>query len=208
MHHQGIIHRDIKPANLVWSKNREHVKIADFGVAHFSYAQRLAAGGTEIEDPEDPVLLGDADLAKRAGSPSFIAPEVVFDHTEGAETIPNTSRPPVTKALDIWALGVTLYCFLFGRLPFQAPTDVSALQGEMITYRLVCNEDWAAPPTMGFNRRPTGGRHPPDDESEGGFVIHLLDHCLEKDPRLRITLEEIKVGIFSLLCIYGIYSLV
>ena len=46
---------------------------------------------------------------------------------------------------------------------------------------------------MGYDRVPTGGRHPVDEDSEGGIVIHLLDHCLTKDAYMRITLDEVKV---------------
>lgn len=192
LHHHGIIHRDIKPANLVWSKNREHVKIADFGVAHFSYAQRLA---TAPEDPEpEAILLNDSELAQRAGTPPFLAPEVVYEYTESYDSNPGQPRPAVTKAIDIWALGVTLYCFLFGRLPFKPPSDTEgpSIGHEAITYRLICNSDWEPLATMGYNRVPTGGRHPDDEETEGGMVIHLLDHCLTKDPQMRITLSEVK----------------
>ncbi|KAF8176232.1 kinase-like domain-containing protein [Mycena galopus ATCC 62051] len=34
LHLQGIIHRDIKPSNIMWTADRSHVKIGDFGVAH------------------------------------------------------------------------------------------------------------------------------------------------------------------------------
>ena len=31
--------------------------------------------------------------------------------------------PPIGKAIDVWAMGVTLYCFVFGRVPFIAETE-------------------------------------------------------------------------------------
>ncbi|KAL0067764.1 hypothetical protein AAF712_005204 [Marasmius tenuissimus] len=201
LHHQGIIHRDIKPANLIWTSGHDRVKIADFGTAHFSYAQRLSAAQSEGQQAssseEDPILLNDADLAKRAGSPAFLAPEIVWEYTDGNPQ----PRPPVTKAIDIWALGVTLYCFLFGKTPFRPPGTYSL--SEWTGYQCTCNQDWRAPSTMGYDKVRTGGRHPPEEEIERGelgpVVIHLLDHFLKKDVVERITLEEVKANRWFLL---------
>ncbi|KAF8910538.1 kinase-like domain-containing protein [Gymnopilus junonius] len=216
LHYQGIIHRDIKPANLLWTEDRRQVKIGDFGVSHFSYAQRLAAAGgqDEDDDPYDPILLDESGLTRRAGTPAFFAPEVIFEHTHGvagsislnssalqssssllpsstSASPPGTERPPINKAIDIWALGVTLYCLLFGTTPFVAVQSASSHGSEYSLYNSICNDDWPAPSTMGYDRLPTGGRHPHPD-SEGASIIHLLDHFLQKDQRLRITLDDVK----------------
>ena len=221
VHYQGIIHRDIKPANLLWTADRQMVKITDFGVSHFSYAQRLAAAGrgqVALDDPNDPILLDDSDLSKRAGTPPFLAPEVIAEYTstepspiisasatsttlhsnKSATHINSSStikgspvishRQPITKAIDVWALGVTLYCLLFGHIPFQAPDS-----SEYVLYHVICNSDWEPDEHMGSDRRPTGGRCP-HKTHEGCIVMSLLDKFLKKDVRKRITLDDAKVN--------------
>jgi serine/threonine protein kinase len=198
VHFQGIIHRDIKPANLVWNDDRSTVKITDFGVSHFSYAQRLAAApraGNQPIDQTDPVLLDDSDLAKRAGTPFYLAPEVVdsdWADTAGGniQTKERYPRPPITKAIDIWAFGITLYSLLFGGPPFYE--DDPQPHAEFRVYKKICLEDWDVPDTMGFDAVPTGGRFP-KKKSEGYQVIKLLEALLEKNPMKRITLEQLKV---------------
>ena len=234
VHHQGIIHRDIKPANLLWTEDRRQVKIGDFGVSHFSYAQRLAAaGGRDInDDPYDPILLDESGLTRRAGTPSFLAPEVISEHvnesaslfsstsqspssessalptttttpTTSQSTTPTpttgtsapTERPQITKSIDIWALGVTLYCLLIGCTPFHAASSLTTTGSEFSLYNAICNDDWGVPQTMGYDRIPTGGRHP-NPSLEGASVINLLDRFLQKDYHVRITLDEVKVCLF------------
>ncbi|OBZ66315.1 Serine/threonine-protein kinase ssp1 [Grifola frondosa] len=195
LHHQGIIHRDIKPANLLWSADRRTVKISDFGVSHFSYAQRLAAAGKGHNrvDDLDPILMDDSDLSKTAGTPFFLAPEIhrgvvcVLEHTTPWHP---RKKPQITKAIDVWAFGVTLYGLLFGTLPFTSAHEYDV-------YKVIRQQDWDVPPTMGSDRLPTGGRHqrpqPKGQETEGYLVVQLLDRLLQKDARKRITLDQLKV---------------
>ncbi|KAF5359361.1 hypothetical protein D9756_003593 [Leucocoprinus leucothites] len=208
LHYQGIIHRDIKPANLLWTEDRHHVKIADFGVSHFSYHQRLAEAGeeginrNELED----ILMDESDLTKRAGTPAFLAPELIFEHFEEknrhfvvSSLVPkfsskHPSKPTITKAIDVWALGVTLYCLLFGKTPFLNVTEGGAT--EFALYSAICNKDWEVPQIMCRDRVPTGGRHPKKSSKHkqpvGAKVIGLLERFLQKDQTKRITLDEVK----------------
>lgn len=213
VHYQGIIHRDIKPANLLWTEDRHHVKIADFGVSHFSYHQRLAEAGEEgvNQDDLDDILMDESDLTKRAGTPAFLAPELIFEHFEEknkhfvvSSLVPrfsnkHTPKPTITKAIDVWALGVTLYCLLFGKTPFLSVTEGGAT--EFALYRAICNKDWEVVPVMCRDQVPTGGRHPKKGgklkQPEGAKVIGLLERFLQKDQTKRITLDEVKVSTIS-----------
>ncbi|KAG8987927.1 hypothetical protein FRB93_004373 [Tulasnella sp. JGI-2019a] len=72
--------------------------------------------------------------------------------TSSSATSSNKEPPPITAAIDVWALGVTLYCLLFGRPPFNAPT-------EFMLYKIIPTEDFEVPERMGKEGRRTGGRH-------------------------------------------------
>ncbi|KAF5326725.1 hypothetical protein D9619_004067 [Psilocybe cf. subviscida] len=211
LHHQGIIHRDIKPANLLWTDDRRQVKIADFGVSHVSLALRLASLGEErslMGLPEDiAVLWRENDIVQVIGTPSFIAPEVAhlyssdvigtFPSSQSSLSVSSSpvpskvkTAPPITKAIDVWALGVTLYCFLFGTTPFKLPIGAAS---EYDLYRVIRQDDWTALSSMGSEEIPSGGRHPPlNDDSEGAILMEILDRMLQKSPPQRMTLSQLK----------------
>ena len=104
VHSLGIIHRDIKPANLL-KNDKNEIKISDFSVSL-------------IYDPKDNFSL--TEIAKAAGSPAFLAPEICGFSDSASDSEESYIDP---FALDIWAMGITLYCFAFGKLPFNGENE-------------------------------------------------------------------------------------
>lgn len=71
----------------------------------------------------------------------------------------------------MWSLGVTLYYFLFGRVPFVGSSIPH-------TYERIQNSSVELPP--------------PRDTHLSPEVLDLLLRLLNKDPSRRITLAEVK----------------
>jgi serine/threonine protein kinase len=98
-HERDVIHRDLKPSNILVT-NQGHPVIADFGLAKrvsVNRGQSLTATGALV------------------GTLGYLAPEQV-----------GPSRAGISRAVDIYGLGATLYSVLTG----EAPTEnENLLQG-------------------------------------------------------------------------------
>uniref|UniRef100_A0A3Q4GLF1 Calcium/calmodulin-dependent protein kinase kinase 1, alpha a n=1 Tax=Neolamprologus brichardi TaxID=32507 RepID=A0A3Q4GLF1_NEOBR len=140
LHYQKIVHRDIKPSNLLLGDDG-HVKIADFGVSN------------QFEG-------NDALLSSTAGTPAFMAPETLSDARKSFSG----------KALDVWAMGVTLYCFVFGKCPF-IDEYILALHNKIRT-------------------KPVEFPETPKISAE---LQNLILQMLDKNPDSRISIPEIKM---------------
>lgn len=170
LHFQGIIHRDIKPANLLRDKDGT-VKISDFGV---SYASSLNCPDNELE------------LAKTAGTPAFFAPELCVSTSNGSKE--NLRPPPITHKIDIWAFGVTLYCMLFGKVPFIAESELQ-LFDVIVNDPLVFPDERLSPSSSVSSESSLQPESIPDPQME--LAKDLLQHILEKDPMKRFEVIDI-----------------
>lgn len=142
LHRNEIIHYDIKPDNILLSSDRKQIKVADFGISAM------------FTRPGD-----DSHVSRTVGSPAFLSPEIIKSEQDGAVS---------GTATDIWAMGVTLYFILTGRLPFPS--------GEIMEmYDAIENK---APPI-------------PDEWDT--TLIDLMVKLFDKDPSSRMKMAELKI---------------
>ncbi|KAI9206130.1 kinase-like domain-containing protein [Polychytrium aggregatum] len=129
LHFQGIVHRDIKPANLLQTPTGR-IKISDFGVSVFirpkvdgGLKKKKSTNTWSSETSEDVMPSMGAELAKTQGSPAFLAPELCaigedYYALMKSKSFYEKDQSSLGKGIDVWAIGVTLYCLVFGKLPF------------------------------------------------------------------------------------------
>lgn len=153
LHRQRVIHRDIKPANLHQGEDGV-LRVLDLGVA----------------------LSGREPAAMRtlhAGTPSYINPEQWgFSLKQGASGHYESPELPDEQS-DLFALGVTLYQLLTGKLPY----------GEVLPYQ------------MGrYFRDPVApSRHNPEAPI---WLDHVVLKAISRDKRRRFeTAEELLLAL-------------
>lgn len=101
-HQKGIIHRDLKLENVLF-ETKAKTKIK---LVDFGISGMCKGNISERND---------------AGTLRYMPPEVLLDYNSNAN-----------PAMDIWAIGVMLYCMVFDRFPFNG--DTSAIIKEKIIY--------------------------------------------------------------------------
>ncbi|KAJ9092103.1 hypothetical protein QFC21_006969 [Naganishia friedmannii] len=138
LHENDVAHRDIKTDNILLSEDRKIVKFCDFGVSEMFRA-------------------GDDRMKKSVGSPAFMSPEAAI----------SSERDIHAKAVDIWSLGVTLYCMLRGRLPFEAANPLELFEAI---------RDLPVPVPVEWDDR----------------VSDLIRRMLEKDATRRIVMADLR----------------
>ncbi|XP_043288873.1 uncharacterized protein [Venturia canescens] len=116
------------------------VKVADLGVS----AELRAAG--EL-------------LSGSAGTPAFAAPETSTPGAEYSGTL-----------CDVWSMGITLYCLVTGKLPWDGSGSIIGVQAAIRSEQLR------------FPEKPCLSED----------LYHLISEMLAKDPTKRINLVDIK----------------
>jgi serine/threonine protein kinase len=145
LHENLVVHRDLKHSNILVTPGGI-VKLLDFGIAK-----------TQTPIAESPDLTGPAN---RLLTPNYASPEQI-------------AGAPVSRASDIYSLGIILYELLTGRLPYA---DAAAkVSGE--------------PPLPSANIREDLQRTPETTAQLRRRIVGDLDQivllCLRRDPRHR-----------------------
>ncbi len=152
LHRQCVIHRDIKPANLHQGEDGV-LRLLDLGVA---------LSGREPE----------AMRKLHAGTPSFVNPEQWGFNGAGGAAADGVEELPDAQS-DLFALGVTLYQLLTGRLPY----------GEVLPYQV-----------GRYYRDPVApSRHNPEVPI---WLDHIVLKAVARDKRKRFeTAEELLLAL-------------
>ncbi|XP_069009463.1 microtubule-associated serine/threonine-protein kinase 3 isoform X3 [Embiotoca jacksoni] len=121
LHNYGIVHRDLKPDNLLIT-SMGHIKLTDFGLSKIglmNMTTNLYEGHMEKDTREF--------IDKQVcGTPEYIAPEVILRQGYG-------------KPVDWWAMGIILYEFLVGCVPFFGDTP-EELFGQVVSDEIIWPE--------------------------------------------------------------------
>ncbi|SFR96519.1 serine/threonine-protein kinase [Sphingomonas jatrophae] len=102
-HLSGVVHRDIKPSNIMLGRDRESIKILDFGIAR-------VADGREADEQLK------TQYGQILGTPRYMSPEQAIGR-------------PLDGRSDLFSVGAVLYEIVTGRHAFDgASAAVLALQ--------------------------------------------------------------------------------
>lgn len=147
LHSYGIVHRDLKPDNLLITA-LGHIKLTDFGLSKMglmSLATTLYEGYIDRETRQ----FSDKQVF---GTPEYIAPEVILRQGYG-------------KPVDWWSMGIILYEFLIGCVPFFGETPE-----ELFAHTVNDDIEWPSE----------------DDWEVSEEAKHLITSLLQQNPRERL----------------------
>lgn len=167
LHNYGIIHRDLKTENILITKDG-HIKLTDFGLSKIG----LMSHTTSILEcylDKETRQFNDMQVF---GTPYYIAPEVILRQGYG-------------KPVDYWSMGIILYEFLVGCVPFISDTP-EGLFDHVIHDNIEwpSDDDWPLPKEAKDLITQLLQRNPKERLGTGGAIEvkshqFLMDVCWE-----------------------------
>ena len=201
LHKRSIAHHDIKPENILRCGKRRRMQQSRVGSALQSDSMSSTRGGTrggtkgDDSDQLHFVLCDfgaaveyssiDEQVIATKGTHAFFAPEMcgcnpgnedVGGGGGGGGGGEGAYSPFVS---DIWALGVTLYSYVYGRLPFWDNRGVQPLFDAIVSHELE---------TLKWRSDEKNG----DESLVSASLRQLLRRMLRKDASERLTLAEVE----------------
>ncbi|CAH8367438.1 unnamed protein product [Eruca vesicaria subsp. sativa] len=158
LHDQGHLHRDIKAGNILVDSDGS-VKLADFGVSASIYEPVTTSSGTTSSSLR---------LTDIAGTPYWMAPEVVHSHTGYG-----------FKA-DIWSFGITALELAHGRPPLSHLPPLKSLLMK-ITKRFHFSDYEISTSACGKK----------SNKKFSKAFREMVGLCLEQDPTKRPSAEKL-----------------
>ena len=209
---QCCIHRDIKPSNILIFPDFTF-KISDFG-SSIIHPDRLPEMGVEKTTV---FTKFQNELNKIVGTPAFISPEICnfsnFRETTGlgdnvspmksddALMSPKSNNTSITHQnlipildgykMDAWSLGITVFCIMYGRLPFEGDNEFETFD-KIVKDELVEDDLVLRPGLSNIIIADEVG----NKQSENAEMIELLQELcihrlLVKIPQKRIDITEL-----------------
>lgn len=153
-HNQKILHCDLKPSNIILDTTTNRARVIDFGLA-----RNMASGHDCIPFPN-------------AGTIQYMAPEQVQGHTT------------LTPAVDIFALGVTLFECLTGERPFRG--SLQAVMKQIVSEAPIAPRTLvdSIPPALEIICLKALAKNPADRYSTARALATDLDLFLQGRPIL------------------------
>ena len=148
-----VVNRDIKPDNMLFMTQEN-------GTDRKGDRAQIADFTTAVRVPHE-----DFKVTGNMGTFCFLAPEV---HQNGA------FKP---KPLDVWALGISIYAVVFGRVPFFANSDQ-----ELVAAITSSEPDFSLPVAFSYE---TDKSNKVSDQ-----LKDLLKALLTKDPDQRPSIKK------------------
>jgi len=162
-HACGVIHRDIKPQNLLLTADQSMVKIADFGVARLEATEgAITRVGTSIYSaPEHNPLVNTAQL-----------------------DLPESQRPQLTPAADIYSLAKTAYTLMVGEAPRRfSQRPITELPNDL-------QDKYWSKPILNVLERATQNRAADRQQTVLEFWQELADAALPSTKELPLPLDS------------------